>query len=580
MAKNKIKIRRALISVSDTAHLVGFARRLSRAGIDIVATGSTQRFLQKNRIPARKVEDFTGMPEMMNGRVKTLHPKVHGGLLSGRAQDAPEVHKHGIEEIDLLVVNLYPFAATIARPDCTPDMAIENIDVGGPAMLRAAAKNHRFVAAVCDPADYARVMEEIDSGGGVSEDLRKALATKVFRLTADYDADVSRYLRETGATDTAGAAGTAGTTDTADTTTPMDAPNATGDTTPIGATGATDAPGAADTADAKDTAGTTTPGEDTGEAESPPQRLHLELKRQSMLAYGENPHQKAAFYTRAGCPPAMTLRQGKPLSYNNIADATAAYLCVNELDAPACVIVKHATPCGAACGKTPADAYRRARRADELSAFGGIVALNCPIDEETAAQIVASQFTEAVIAPAADAAALRHFTDKPALRVLTCPPQTNAPLQISVAYDGFLVQEPDSGQLDKNACEVVTARPPTEDEWRDLLFAWRVVGHVKSNAIVMARALATVGIGGGQPNRVGAVALAAQAMTGDETDNKPAVMASDAFFPFRDGPDAAHKANVTAIIQPGGSVRDNEITAVANEHGMAMVFTGTRRFKH
>lgn len=576
MAKNKIKIRRALISVSDTAHLAGFARRLSLAGIDIVATGSTQRFLQKNRIPARKVEDFTGMPEMMNGRVKTLHPKVHGGLLSGRAQDAPEVHKHGIEEIDLLVVNLYPFAATIARPDCTPDMAIENIDVGGPAMLRAAAKNHRFVAAVCDPADYARVMEEIDSGGGVSEDLRKALATKVFRLTADYDADVSRYLRETGAA------------------TPMGAPNATGatgeadDTTPIGATGATDAgatgvSGAAGTAgatDATDTTGAATPGEDTGEAESPPQRLHLELKRQSMLAYGENPHQKAAFYTRAGCPPAMTLRQGKPLSYNNIADATAAYLCVNELDAPACVIVKHATPCGAACGKTPADAYRRARRADELSAFGGIVALNCPIDEETAAQIVASQFTEAVIAPAADAAALRHFTDKPAMRVLTCLPRTNAPLQISVAYDGFLVQESDSGQFDKNACQVVTARPPTEDEWRDLLFAWRVVGHVKSNAIVMARALATVGIGGGQPNRVGAVALAAQAMTGDKTDNEPAVMASDAFFPFRDGPDAAHKANVTAIIQPGGSVRDNEITAVANEHGMAMVFTGTRRFKH
>lgn len=513
-SKGMKAVRRALLSVSDKSRLGEFARFLADGGAEIFATSSTHKFLNEHEVPAKPVDALTGMPEMMRGRVRTLHPKIHGGLLACGEGDVRDARKHGIEMLDLLVVNLYPFEETVARPDCAMEEAVENIDVGGPAMLRAAAKNHRRVVVVCDPDDYAGVREALE-GGGVSESLRRALALKAFRKTAAYDAAIVAYFAAQSASRAAARS-----------------------------------------------------------RDAMPEEIVAQLRRAGELAYGENPHQCAAFYVDAKSPAARPeLLQGGVLSYNNIADVDAALACAFEFEAPACAVIKHATPCGVACADAVREAYVRAFEADELSAFGGVIALNRPVDEATAAEVVSRQFAEALVAPAFSDEALRRLADKKKLRVLRAPPPAAA-LQIRTVGGGYLAQTPDVGGLDRASCEVVTKRAPSDDEWRDLLFAWGVVGHVRSNAIVLARELRTVGVGGGQPNRVGAVRIAANSASG------ATVLASDAFFPFRDGVDVAADAGVTALIQPGGSVNDDKIVAVADERGMAMVFTRKRRFKH
>jgi phosphoribosylaminoimidazolecarboxamide formyltransferase/IMP cyclohydrolase len=520
----------ALISVSDKAGLTEFATELVQRGIDLISTGGTARALREAGLPVRDVSEVTGFPEMMDGRVKTLHPRIHGGLLAqrGSRSHSSAMRAHGIPAIDLLVVNLYPFVATVAS-GADYDTCVENIDIGGPAMIRAAAKNHADVTVVVDPEDYATLLDAMSAGGGaVDADLRRRFAERAFARTAAYDAAVSEWM-----------AGQAG--------------------------------------------------------EVAPRRRAFAGTRAQTLRYGENPHQRAAFYTnaraRAGVATATQV-QGKELSYNNINDTDAAFELAAEFPpayGPACVIVKHANPCGVATGATLAEAYTRAFDCDRTSAFGGIVALNHRLDGPTA-EAIAGVFTEVVIAPGADEAACDVFAAKKNLRLLVTDglPDPGAPgLAVRHVAGGFLVQDRDAGRIDAEGLRVVTQRPPSRQEVADMLFAWRVAKHVKSNAIVYAKGGATVGIGAGQMSRVDSTRIAARkagdmaaALGLDTPATQGAVVASDAFFPFPDGLLAAAEAGATAAIQPGGSVRDDEVIAAADDAGLAMVFTGQRHFRH
>ncbi|SFF55662.1 phosphoribosylaminoimidazolecarboxamide formyltransferase / IMP cyclohydrolase [Fontimonas thermophila] len=519
----KTPVRRALLSVSDKSGIVDFARALVERGVALLSTGGTYKLLRDAGLPAAEVSQHTGFPEIMDGRVKTLHPKIHGGLLGRRDIDAPVMQAHGIAPIDLLVVNLYPFEATVAKPDCTRAEAIENIDIGGPAMLRAAAKNHAWVTVLTDPADYAQVLAEIDAGG-IKRHTRERLALKAFALTARYDAAVSAYLSSL---------------------------------------------------------------QDDGTRTPFPGVLGLQFDKRQDLRYGENPHQRAAFYVErqpeSGTIAAARQLQGKELSYNNIADADAALECVKSFTAPACVIVKHANPCGVAVRATIREAYEDAFRTDPTSAFGGIIAFNRELDGDTAKLIVERQFVEVIVAPQISAAARAAVAAKHNVRLLECGA---FPAQRATAWDfkrvagGLLVQDIDALDIGDGGLRVVTRRAPTPAELRDLRFAWQVAKFVKSNAIVYAKNQMTIGIGAGQMSRVYSAKIAGIKAADEKLEVSGSVMASDAFFPFRDGIDAAAAAGITAVIQPGGSLRDAEVIAAADEAGMAMVFTGVRHFRH
>ncbi len=529
-----MRIRRALISVSDKKGVDEFARALVEQRVAILSTGGTAGLLRRAGIQATDVSDYTGFPEIMDGRVKTLHPRVHGALLGRRGVDDEVMAAHGIEPIDLLVVNLYPFAQTIDRPGCTYEDAVENIDIGGPAMLRAAAKNHAHVAVVVDPDDYPVILAELADRSGLGFATRQRLAAKAFAHTAGYDSRVASYLAAQSGTDGGDAR-----------------PAAPGETDPY------------------------------------PDPLLLRFRKKLDLRYGENPHQTAAFYVvpeAGGASIASAAQlQGKDLSYNNIADADTALACVRQFDEPACVIVKHANPCGVATGKDALGAYERAFRTDPTSAFGGIIAFNRPLDGPTAAAIVDRQFVEVIVAPIVEPAAREAFAAKRNVRVLETgdlvPPAASGREITSVA-GGLLVQSPDDGVVAPDALETVSRRAPTEAELRDMLFAWRVCKFVKSNAIVYARDAMTLGIGAGQMSRVVSSRIAAMKAREEGLDIEGAVMASDAFFPFRDGLDVAAGFGIRAVIQPGGSVRDAEVVAAANEHDMAMVLTRMRHFRH
>ena len=516
-------IKRALLSVSDKTGLIDFARALYTAGVELLSTGGTAKALREAGIPVIEVADHTGFPEMLDGRVKTLHPKIHGGILGRR--DLPEhveaMARYGIGHIDLVCVNLYPFVQTVSKPGCTLEDAIENIDIGGPAMVRSSAKNHAFVTIVTDPADYAKVVEEMKaSGGAVSDKTRFSLAIKAFEHTAAYDGAIANHF-----------------------------------------------------------------GKLVEESEFP-RTINLQFNKQQGMRYGENPHQNAAFYVEAGAKEASIATakqlQGKELSYNNIGDADAALECVKQFDAaPACVIVKHANPCGVAYGANLLEAYDRAYQTDPESAFGGIIAFNGELDAETMKAIVERQFVEVIIAPKVSAAAVEIAAAKKNVRVLECgqwPAQPGQRLDFKRVNGGLLVQEADLAL--SNEIKVVTQRAPTEEEMRDLLFAWRVAKYVKSNAIVYAKGDMTIGVGAGQMSRVNSARIAAIKAEHAGLVVPGSVMASDAFFPFRDGIDNAAQAGIKAVIQPGGSMRDDEVIAAADEHGMAMVFTGMRHFRH
>ncbi len=518
------KITRALISVSDKTGVVEFARGLREAGVEILSTGGTARLLQENGIEVTEVSDYTGFPEMMDGRVKTLHPKIHGGILGRRDLDEVVMAEHGILPIDLVAVNLYPFEQTVADPDCDLETAIENIDIGGPTMIRAAAKNHHDVAVVVDPLDYAAVLSEMkQNDGALTDETRFRLAVKTFEHTARYDGAIANYL------------------------------------------------GAL---------------EFSGEKRDFPNTINLQFRQVQTMRYGENPHQKAAFFvehelTEASVATARQL-QGKELSYNNIADTDAALECVKQFDeGPACVIVKHANPCGVALGENLLEAYDRAYATDPESAFGGIIAFNRELDGETAAAIVERQFVEVIIAPRVSAEAAEAVAAKKNVRLLECGEWPESPAQrldFKRVNGGLLVQDADLALY--NELTVVTKRAPTEEEMADLLFTWRVAKFVKSNAIVYGKDKMTIGVGAGQMSRVNSARIAAIKAEHAGLEVEGSVMASDAFFPFRDGIDNAAQAGIRAVIQPGGSMRDEEVIAAADEHGMAMVFTGMRHFRH
>ncbi len=520
-------IRRALLSVSDKAGLLDFARFLADRGVALLSTGGTAKMLREAGLAVTDVSDHTGFPEMMDGRVKTLHPKVHGGILGRRGVDESVMAEHGIAPIDLVVVNLYPFAQATAKPGCSYEDAVENIDIGGPTMVRAAAKNHRDVTIVVNPADYAIVQAEIEAHGGVTAATRLDLAVRAFEHTAAYDGMIANYF---------GAR--------------------------IG-NASFDAPAAF------------------------PRTFNVQVERFIDLRYGENPHQRAAFYVEANAPAGSIARatqfQGKELSYNNIADTDAALECVKQFDAPACVIVKHANPCGVAVADTILAAYERAYLTDTESAFGGIIAFNRPLDAATARAIVERQFVEVIIAPEVLPEALAVTAAKKNVRVLACGQwhdDDQPRLDYKKVAGGLLVQDLDQGMVTAADLKVVSARAPSEAELRDLLFAWNVAKFVKSNAIVYARDNASIGIGAGQMSRVNSARIAAIKAEHAGLVVQGAVMASDAFFPFRDGIDNAAAAGINAVIHPGGSMRDEEVIAAANEHGMAMVFTGMRHFRH
>jgi phosphoribosylaminoimidazolecarboxamide formyltransferase/IMP cyclohydrolase len=524
-ADRPLPLRRALLSVSDKTGLVELARALAARDVDLISTGGTAKLLREAGVPVREVAAVTGFPEIMNGRVKTLHPKIHGGLLGRRGIDDAVMTEHGIAPIDLLVVNLYPFASTVARAGCTDDEAIENIDIGGPAMLRAAAKNHAAVAAIVDPADYAPLLAELEAQGGTSSSLRRRLAAKAFAHTAAYDAMVAGYLQS-------------------------------------------HSPGAV-------------------QPEHFPLYLTPHFERVQILRYGENPHQRAAFYrspeARGAAVATASLLQGRDLSFNNVADADTAIECVRQFDSPACVIVKHANPCGVAVGASPLAAYEAAYRTDPTSAFGGIIAFNRELDGATARAIVERQFVEVLAAPSIPAEARAVLANRANLRVLETgdlSADPGAALEIRSVTGGLLAQERDTAVVNRDRLRVVTARAPTHAELDDLLFAWRVCKFVKSNAIVYARDGATIGVGAGQMSRVYSSRVAAMKAADEKLPVAGAVMASDAFFPFRDGVDVAAGHGIRAVIQPGGSKRDAEVIAAADEHGMAMVFTGMRHFRH
>ncbi|MGD9019609.1 MAG: bifunctional phosphoribosylaminoimidazolecarboxamide formyltransferase/IMP cyclohydrolase [Desulfuromonadales bacterium] len=518
-------IKRALISVSDKTGIVAFAEGLSRFGVEILSTGGTASMLREAGLEVKDVSEHTGYPEMLDGRVKTLHPKIHGGLLGLRDNPAhvAKMAEHDIAPIDMVVVNLYPFEATVANPDCTLEDAIENIDIGGPTMLRSAAKNNQSVTVVVDPADYALVIDEMNANhGDVSRATNFRLALKVYQRTSAYDAAISNWLGRR-----------------------VDA-----------------------------------------ESADFPSALSFQFQRAEIMRYGENPHQKAAFYVERDIQEASiaTARQlqGKQLSYNNIADTDAALECVKQFsEGPACVIVKHANPCGVAYGDNLLDAYQRAFSTDTESAFGGIIAFNRELDAETAQAICDKQFVEVIIAPQVSAAAVAVVASKKNVRLLECgewPPQPAARLDLKRVNGGMLVQDLD---LELTAeLKVVSKRQPTEAEMQDMLFTWRVAKFVKSNAIVYGKAGMTIGVGAGQMSRVNSARIAAIKAEHAGLEVKGAVMASDAFFPFRDGIDNAAAVGISAVIQPGGSIRDEEVIAAADEHGMAMVFTGMRHFRH
>ncbi len=526
-----MKVTQALISVSDKRGVVDFARALHQLDIKLLSTGGTSKLLRESGLPVTDVSDYTGFPEMLDGRVKTLHPKVHGGILGRRdlAEHLATMQAHDIPRIDLVVVNLYPFRETVAKPGCTLDDAIENIDIGGPAMVRAAAKNHGNdtggVGIVTEPEDYALILEELKSNAGeISYKTRFALAKKAFTHTARYDAAIANWL------------------------TSLD---------------------------------------DENKPCAFPDKLQLAFDKVETLRYGENPHQSAAFYRETvkvpGSIASYQQLQGKELSYNNIADADAAWECVKAFDgaaAIACVIVKHANPCGVALGASAEEAYRKAFSTDPTSAFGGIIAFNVAIDK-AAAEAVAGQFAEVIIAPEVTPEARGVFAAKQNLRVLTVPLGS-----VSGAFDykrvggGLLVQSADEARITRADLKIVTQRAPTEQEIGDLLFAWRVAKYVKSNAIVYCKDGMTVGVGAGQMSRVDSARIAAIKAENAKLTVKGSVVASDAFFPFRDGLDVLAQAGATAVIQTGGSVRDAEVIAAADEQGVAMVFTGFRHFRH
>jgi phosphoribosylaminoimidazolecarboxamide formyltransferase/IMP cyclohydrolase len=519
-----LPVRRALLSVSDKSGLIELARVLAARGVEILSTGGTARLLTAEGIPVREVAGYTGFPEIMDGRVKTLHPKIHGGLLGRRGVDDAVMAQHGIAPIDLLVVNLYPFASTIARADCSYDEAIENIDIGGPAMLRAAAKNHAAVLVVVDPRDYPALLQELDTHHGGSDFATRArFAAKAFAHTAAYDTAVARYLSA-----------------------------------------------------------------QRGEAaEAFPDPLCVVFDKVQDLRYGENPHQLAAFYrdglSRGANVADARVLQGKDLSFNNIADADTAIECVRQFAQAACVIVKHANPCGAALGASPLAAYEAAYRTDPTSAFGGIIAFNRELDAETAATITERQFVEVLAVPAVHADAAHILAAKPNVRVLVLgelKPRRGAEPEWRSVSGGLLAQTRDLEDLEEAALTVPTRRQPSADELEDLRFAWRVCKFVKSNAIVFARARATLGIGAGQMSRVYSTRIAAMKASDEGLALSGAVMASDAFLPFRDNLDVAAQYGIRAVIQPGGSKRDAEVTAAADAHDMAMVFTGVRHFRH
>ncbi|MGE0309999.1 MAG: bifunctional phosphoribosylaminoimidazolecarboxamide formyltransferase/IMP cyclohydrolase [Lautropia sp.] len=540
-------MKRALISVSDKTGIVAFAQALHALGIELLSTGGTAAALAKAGLPVVEVADHTGFPEMLDGRVKTLHPKVHGGLLARRdlASHRDAAQAHGIGMIDMLVVNLYPFRQTVAKPDCTFGDAIENIDIGGPAMLRAAAKNHAAVTVLIDPADYPDVLAQLESHGGVDGATRLRLATKTYAHTASYDGAIANWLSAIVPGD-----GTAG-------------DGTTGDASP------------ADAAPADDEVPT---------LEAHPRVLSLQFERVQPMRYGENPHQSAAFYREAD-PPAGSLAnyrqlQGKALSYNNIADADAAWECVKRFDAAACVIVKHANPCGVAQGADPGEAYARAFETDSTSAFGGIIAFNRALDGSTA-EAVSKQFVEVLIAPAYDEDARRVLSAKQNVRLLEIAiGHASNRIDLKRVGGGLLVQSPDEHRLDPAALKVVTRRVPTPAQLSDLLFAWRVATFVKSNAIVFCGAGRTLGVGAGQMSRVDSARIASIKAANAGLSLQGSVVASDAFFPFRDGLDVVVDAGATAVIQPGGSVRDDEVIAAADERDVAMVLTGIRHFRH
>ena len=517
-------IKQALISVSDKAGILEFAQGLAGFGVALLSTGGTAKMLRDAGLKVTEVADYTGFPEMLDGRVKTLHPKIPGGLLGRR--DVPEhlaaMQKAGIPGIDLVVVNLYPFTQTIAKPDCPLADAIENIDIGGPAMVRSAAKNYEHVAVVTDPADYAGLLKEMKSAGGaLGAETRFRLACKAFSHTAAYDSAISNYL---------------------------------------------------------------TALQPDGKAAAFPARLNLQFDRVQTLRYGENPHQHAAFYRdltpAPGSLAAYRQLQGKELSYNNIADADAAWECVKTFDAPACVIVKHANPCGVAVGKDVAAAYDQALATDPASAFGGIIAVNRALDA-AAAQAISKQFVEVIIAPQVLPDALAVFAAKANIRVLEVPLTAGANrFDLKRVGGGVLVQTPDGMNVAAAQLKVVTRKKPTDAQLSDLLFAWRVAKFVKSNAIVFCGQGRTLGVGAGQMSRVDSARIASIKAENAGLKLAGSVVASDAFFPFRDGVDVVAAAGATAIIQPGGSMRDEEVIAAADEHGIAMVFTGFRHFRH
>jgi phosphoribosylaminoimidazolecarboxamide formyltransferase/IMP cyclohydrolase len=516
-------VRRALLSVSNKEGLLDFARELRNRGIELLSTGGTASLLRSHGIEVIDVSSVTGFPEIMDGRVKTLHPKIHGGLLGRRGIDDEVMREHGIQGIDLVAVNLYPFAATIARPNCTFDDAVENIDIGGPAMVRASAKNHAHVAIVVDPLDYGTVLADMEGhGGAVSADTRLRLAAKAYAHTAQYDAMVAGYL---------------------------------------------------------DKAARPASGEF-------PQLLALQYRKRMDLRYGENPHQQAAFYVAsdaqgAGVGSASQL-QGKELSFNNIADSDTAFECVRQFGGAACVIVKHANPCGVAVAGDIRTAYDRAYRTDPTSAFGGIIAFNRPLDGDTAAAIIERQFVEVIVAPAVDGAAREVCAKKENVRLLVTGSMnaTNSRFEVRSVNGGLLLQSRDLGMVSASELKVVTRRAPDASELADLMFAWQVCKHVKSNAIVFAREGMTIGVGAGQMSRVYSTRIAAMKARDEGLEPAGSVLASDAFFPFRDGLDAAAEHGIRAVIQPGGSMRDAEVIAAADEHGIAMVFTGMRHFRH
>jgi len=523
-------VRRALLSVSDKTGIVDFARGLSEHGIELLSTGGTARLLSEAGLTVTEVSDYTGFPEMMDGRVKTLHPKIHGGILGRRDKDDAVMAEHHIQPIDMVVVNLYPFAKTVANEDCSLEDAVENIDIGGPTMVRSAAKNHKDVAIVVNSADYTPLLKELaENSQGLSLTTRFDLAIKAFEHTAAYDGMIANYFGR------------------------LVPAYYSEDKTPSGHF---------------------------------PRTLNLSLIKKQDMRYGENSHQQAAFYIEDTLSEASVAtavqRQGKALSYNNIADTDAALECVKEFEQPACVIVKHANPCGVATASDLLEAYDLAYATDPTSAFGGIIAFNRELDAATAQAIISRQFVEVIIAPSASAEALAITATKQNVRVLTCGEwqQRQKGYDFKRVNGGLLVQDRDLGMVSESELTIVTKRQPTQEELRDALFCWKVAKFVKSNAIVYAKNNRTIGIGAGQMSRVYSAKIAGIKAADEGLEVSGSAMASDAFFPFRDGIDAAAAVGIRCVIQPGGSIRDDEVIAAADEHDIAMIFTGMRHFRH